>query len=102
MMTIKVTDNAKNQIKSLVNDSKFKSPVIRIYSSGVGWRGPKVDLVLEELTNNDQDIIKDNDVNVIFDSNLKNYIKTMPSLAIDYNQDISESGFFIQRSNSCC
>jgi len=62
-----------------------------------------VDLVLDELNNNDQNIIKDNDVNVIFDSKLKNYIEMVPEpLIIDYNQGISESGFFIERSNSCC
>ena len=35
-MAVKVTDNAKNQIKSLMNDSKFKNPVIRVNAKGAG------------------------------------------------------------------
>ena len=35
-MAIKVTDNAKNQIKTLMKDSLLKNPVIRINVNGFG------------------------------------------------------------------
>jgi Fe-S cluster assembly iron-binding protein IscA len=61
-----------------------------------------VDLVLDELTNNDQNVVKDNDVNVVYDSKLKAHIEARPSLIIDYDEEMSESGFFVQSSNACC
>ena len=98
-MAIKVTDNAKNQINSLMRDSQFKNPVIRINVNGFGWNGPRMDLVLDELSDNDQNIIKNNDVNVVYDLKLKNYID---SVIIDYQQDIPKEGFFILNGRSCC
>ena len=56
-------------------------------------------LVLDELTDNDQNIIKDNDVNVVYDLKLKNYID---SVVIDYRQDIPKEGFVILNGRSCC
>jgi Fe-S cluster assembly iron-binding protein IscA len=35
-MTIKVTDSAKERVKSLMNDSQFKNPAIRINVSRFG------------------------------------------------------------------
>ena len=104
-MTIKVTDSAKDKIKSLVDDSLFKNPVLRINISRYGWNGPSMDLVLDELTDNDQDVMKDNDVNVVFDLKLKDYLArgARNSLIVDYKKDVSKSGFFILNSRaSCC
>jgi Fe-S cluster assembly iron-binding protein IscA len=35
-MKIQVTDNAKNQIQSLMTGTKFKNPVIRVNAAGFG------------------------------------------------------------------
>ena len=60
-----------------------------------------MELVLDELTNNDQDVVKDNDVNVVYDPRLKIHIEARKSLIIDYDKDMSKSGFFVQ-NNRCC
>jgi len=64
-----------------------------------------MDLVLDELTNNEQDVMKDNEVNVVFDLKLKDYLArgARNSLIVDYKKDASKSGFFILNSRaSCC
>jgi Fe-S cluster assembly iron-binding protein IscA len=60
-----------------------------------------MELVLDELTDNDQNVSKYNEVNVVYDSKLQSYLE-MNSLIIDYDQDLSQSGFFIQRNKGCC
>jgi len=35
-MSIKVTDNAKNEVKELMKDSGYKNPVIRVSFNGFG------------------------------------------------------------------
>ena len=86
-----------------MNDSQFKNPAIRINVSRFGWNGPKMDLVLDELTDNEQNIIKDNDVNVVFDLKLKDYLdrNAANSLILDYKKEASKSGFFVLNSRAC-
>jgi len=60
-----------------------------------------MDLVLDELTNNDQNVIKENDVNVIYDSKLKNYLETN-SVVVDYKKNMTKTGFFVMDSGSSC
>jgi len=59
-------------------------------------------LVLDELTENDQNIVKDNGVNVVYDPKLKNYIDMKKYLTIDFKSDRYGSGFIIQGGSSCC
>ena len=100
-MAIKVTDNARNEVLELMESSGYKDPVLRINFSGFGWGGPRMGLVLDELTVNDKNVIKDNDVNVVYDSKLKNYIDVKSSITIDFRKDRYGSGFVIQGGSSC-
>jgi len=58
-------------------------------------------LVLDELTDADQNVIKDNEINVVYDPKLKNYIDMRNSLTIDFRSDSYGSGFIIQGGSSC-
>ncbi len=59
-------------------------------------------LVLDELSEKDQNVIKDNGINVVYDARLTNYINTKSLLLIDFRTDRYGSGFVIQGGNSCC
>jgi Fe-S cluster assembly iron-binding protein IscA len=58
-------------------------------------------LVLDELTETDQNIIKDNEINVVYDPKLKNYVDMRSALTIDYRKDRYGSGFVILGGSSC-
>ena len=58
-------------------------------------------LVLDELSESDQNVIKDNGVNVVYDPKLKNYIDMRSSVTIDFKRDRYGSGFIIQGGSSC-
>lgn len=58
-------------------------------------------LVLDELAENETNIINDNDVNIVYDGRLKNYINTRSGITIDYNNDKYGSGFIISGASTC-
>ena len=58
-------------------------------------------LVLDELTEHDQNVIKENGVNVVYDPKLKNYVDMRNALTIDFRKDRYGSGFVIQGGSTC-
>ena len=58
-------------------------------------------LVLDELTDSDKDVLKDNEINIVYDQRLKNYIDIRNALTIDFKRDKYGSGFIIQGGSSC-
>lgn len=58
-------------------------------------------MVLDELTDDDKDVIKDNGINVVIEERLQNYVKFAKALTIDFRIDRSGSGFVIYGGSSC-
>jgi len=58
-------------------------------------------MVLDELSADDKDVIKDNGVNVVIDERLKSYVNIRNSLTIDFRISRSGSGFVIFGGSSC-
>lgn len=58
-------------------------------------------LVLDELIENEEFLIRDNEINIIYDGKLKNYIDVASSLTIDFKKDRFGSGFVILGGSSC-
>ena len=58
-------------------------------------------LVLDELTENDQNLINDNEVKIVFDPKLTNYLKMETPLTIDFRRDRYGEGFVILGGSSC-
>lgn len=58
-------------------------------------------LVLDELDDNEQYVVKEKDVDIIYDGRLKNYIDTKKGITIDYRNDKYGSGFVILGAGSC-
>ena len=100
-MAITVTDNAKNEVLELMKDSGYKNPALRVSFNGFGWGGPRMGLVLDELTENDQNVVKDNEINVVYDPKLKNYVDMRSALTIDFRKDRYGSGFVILGGSTC-
>ena len=100
-MPVKVTDAAKNEVIELMKGSGFKNPALRINMNGFGWGGPRLGLVLDELEENEEHVLKVNDVNVIYDGRIKNYIDLKNGLTIDFRKDRWSSGFVILGGSSC-
>lgn len=58
-------------------------------------------LVLDELEENEENVLKVNDVNIVYDGRLKNYIDARSGLKIDFRKDKWSSGFVILGGSSC-
>ena len=100
-MAIKVTDKAKNEVKELIKDSGLKNPAIRLQFNGFGWGGPRMGMVLDELSTDDSDVVNDNEINVVIDERLKSYVNIKNSLTIDFRVSRSGSGFVVFGGSSC-
>ena len=100
-MTIKVTDAARDEVLDQMKGSGYRNPVLRINMTGAGWGGPRLGLVLDELDEKEGAAIVVNDVNVVYDGRLKNYIDVKSGITIDYRKDRWGSGFVILGGSSC-
>jgi len=58
-------------------------------------------LVLDELTAHDQNVIKDNEVSIVYDPKLQNYVDMSSALTIDFRKDKYGAGFVILGGSSC-
>ena len=58
-------------------------------------------LVLDELEDKETSVIKENDVNIMYDGRLKNYFDHKYSITIDYESNKYGSGFIIKGGSSC-
>ena len=58
-------------------------------------------MVLDELSADEENVVKDNDVYVIIDERLKSYVNFADTLTIDFSESRSGSGFIITGGSSC-
>ena len=58
-------------------------------------------LVLDELVENEKNLIKFKDVNIVYDGRLKNFLDYKSGITIDYQSDKYGSGFVIIGGSSC-
>ncbi|HOK02922.1 MAG TPA: hypothetical protein PKX79_11295 [Spirochaetota bacterium] len=58
-------------------------------------------LVLDELKDGEENFIQVNNVNVIYDGRLKNYIDLNQGITVDFRKDRWGSGFVILGGSSC-
>ena len=58
-------------------------------------------MVLDELSADEKNVVKDNDVNLIIDERLKNYVNHADTLTIDFRETGYGSGFIITGGSTC-
>lgn len=100
-MGIEVTDIAKEKLVDVMKDSEYKKPALRIVFSGFGWGGPRLGLALDELEGATDHVYQDNDVDIILDDRMKNYMETGPTLKVDFRESAYGAGFIIDGGSSC-
>ena len=100
-MNINVTTGAKEQLERVIKDSDYKNPALRIVYAGAGWGGPRLGLALDESENTNDFLLKENDINIILDKNIKLMLDNGKSITIDYHESRYGSGFTIDSGCSC-
>ena len=98
---IKVTEMAAEKIKQ--NISKEKNPekvMLRISFGGYGWGGPRLQLTLDELKNQDDVVIESQGITVIYNSDIEEYVQDS---IIDYSKNWFQRGLVIRgaKTSTC-
>jgi Fe-S cluster assembly iron-binding protein IscA len=67
--------------------------MLRIYFGGFGWGGPKLQVTLDELKNDNDVITEASDIKIAYDSELEAYVN---GTIIDYSNSWFNRGFSIR------
>ena len=79
---------------------KSKNPektMIRVSFGGYGWGGPKLQLTLDELKNENDVVVESRGVKTIYEDDLETYLR---NAVIDYSNKWYERGFIIKGSTA--
>ncbi len=58
-------------------------------------------LALEELGKDDQPIAKDNDISVLVEERVRNYLEIVPAIILNYKEGPFDSGFVFEGASTC-
>jgi hypothetical protein len=58
-------------------------------------------LALEELEKNGNIVIKSNDIQVVLEQRIKDYLEIIPEITVNYRETWFDSGFVIEGVGSC-
>ena len=95
-----VTDMAAEKFREMaVKTSNPDAQMLRISFAGYGWGGPKLGLALDEQKKEDDLMISDNDVKVVYPKELESYVDT-ENLTLDYEDKWYNKGFQLSGNNS--
>lgn len=95
---VKITKQATEKFNEIRQKSKNpENTILRVIFAGYGWGGPRLQLTLDELKNNDDVIIKSEGINLAYSSELEAYINES---VIDYSSSWFRRGFTISGDNS--
>lgn len=95
---INVTEEAAKKFNELKQKSKNpQDTMLRISYGGYGWGGPRFQLALEELKDQNDVVVESQGVKVIYASELNPYLN---EALIDYSNNWFSRGFTINGGNS--
>jgi Fe-S cluster assembly iron-binding protein IscA len=66
--------------------------MIRISFGGFGWGGPRLQLTLDELKNQEDVLEESNGIRVVYNSSIEAYVRNS---VVDYSKSWFRRGFFI-------
>lgn len=90
---VNVTKEAAKKFNELIQKAENPSNVmLRISFGGYGWGGPKLQLTLDELKDNNDVIDESQEVKVVYSKDLQRYLK---DAVIDYSSNWFSKGFTI-------
>lgn len=84
-----ITDQAKGFLLQLLALNRADS--IRVYYAGLGWKGPKIDVSLDEPQK--EDILEQiNGIQVAFEPSIKNHVQDW---ALEYKKTVKGEGLVL-------
>lgn len=98
---IKVTEMAAEKIKeNILKQKNPKKVMLRISFGGYGWGGPRLQLTLDELKNQDDVVIESQGITVIYNSDIEEYVQDS---IIDYSKNWFQRGLVIRgaKTSTC-
>jgi len=98
---ITVSQIAAEKLKETI--AKQKNPqntMLRITFGGYGWGGPKLQLTLDELKDENDIIVESQGITIVYNSDLEGQVN---KTVVDYSDSWFERGFIIRGSglSSC-
>lgn len=101
IIMVKVTKRAAEKFNEMRQKAEnTESAMLRINFGGYGWGGPKLQLALDEVKNDDDVVVNSEGIDIVYSSNLESYIDDS---IIDYSSNWFNRGFTINggSSSSC-
>jgi len=88
-----MTEKAKEAIKKIYKE-ETKKRLMRIYFAGIGWGGPRLNMVLDEPTNKDT-IIKTDGIKIAMSEHDKVFAESFGQIRIEYMQFSAKGTFLV-------
>ena len=91
---ITVTEIAAEKLKEIILKQKNpKDVMVRIAFGGYGWGGPKLELTLDELKDENDVVVESQDIVVAYNSDIEEYVQ---NAKVDFADSWFERGFVIR------
>lgn len=91
---VKITKNAAEKFKEILHEKEnAEKLMLRVSFGGFGWGGPKLQLTLDELRNNDDKVVESEGITIIYSTNIEEYLN---GAVIDYSNSWFNKGFSIR------
>ena len=91
------TDSAANKVKELIQDEGNPELKLRVFVSGGGCSGFQYGFTFDEVANEDDTVMRKNDVILLVDSMSYQYLV---GAEIDYTEGLEGSQFVIRNPNA--
>ena len=93
-----ITTNAHEKLVDLLGRAENHGKVLRLFTNGFGWGGPKLDIALDEQRKHD-DVVDVNGITIVYENSLTMFAK---SVKIDYQSNpVWGTGFTIGTDYGC-
>ena len=100
-MNITITDSAQEKILAIMAEAEYKKPALRIVFAGIGWGGPRLGLALDELENSSDQIVESDDIKILVDERVSDFLETIPALTVNYIETKYGAGFVFEGLKTC-
>ena len=97
----KITEKAKEKLVSLLSEEGNKGKLVRLAMKGIGWSGPKLELVLDEPREHDSNIVEEG-IEFLLGREVVLRSKLFGVVNIDYSDGVYTGGFKVKAGFPSC
>ena len=94
---LNITENAVLKVKNLIAEEKKKDLHVRVFVTGGGWSGFQYGFRLDDNAEDDDTVLKEDEVSVLIDSLSIQYLF---GSTLDYVENLEGSKFIIENPNA--